>query len=87
MNSLVKTDERWSLVEQKPIEDRQGTGFFNVLKSALFAACGIQTKANRERDFEHGKASTFIIAGIIFVAVFVISVFGVVQLVLSNATP
>ena len=67
-------------------EDRKGTGFINVLKSTIFAASGIQTKANRERDFEHGKPSTFIIAGIIFMVVFILSIIGVVQLVMSLST-
>ena len=68
-------------------EKHQGTGFLNVLKSTLFAACGIQTKTNRERDFEHGKPSTFIAAGIIFMVIFILGIIGVVQLVISVATP
>lgn len=68
-------------------EERKGTGFLNVLKSTMFAAGGIQTKANRERDFEHGKPSTFIAAGIIFVVLFILSVVGVVQLVMHYAAP
>jgi len=67
-------------------EKRTGTGFLNILKSTMFAAGGIQTKANRERDFEHGKPSTFIIAGIIFMVVFILSIVGVVQLVMSLST-
>lgn len=68
-------------------ETRKGTGFLNVLKSTMFAASGIQTKANRERDFEQGKPSTFIAAGIIFVAVFILGMVGVVQLVMHYAAP
>jgi len=68
-------------------EKRAGTGFLNVLKSTVFAACGIQSKANRERDFEHGKPSTFIIAGIIFVLVFILSIVGIVKLVMTLAVP
>ena len=71
--------------EKKP-EERTGTGFLNVLKSTMFAASGIQTKANRERDFKHGKPSTFIIAGIIFMVIFILSIVGVVQLVMSLST-
>ncbi len=74
------------MTEQK-IEKRKGTGFLNIMKSTLFAASGIQTKGNRERDFEHGKPSSFIIAGIIFVIIFIVSLIGIVQLVISVATP
>ncbi|VAW60064.1 hypothetical protein MNBD_GAMMA08-2881 [hydrothermal vent metagenome] len=75
--------------EKKADENRKraGTGFLNVLKSTIYAASGIQSKANRERDFEHGKPSTFIIAGIIFVALFILSIVGVVKLVLMFAVP
>jgi len=69
------------------IKTRKGTGFLNVLKSTLYAAGGIQSKANRERDFEHGKPSTFIIAGIIFMVVFILGIVGIVQLVMTVATP
>lgn len=68
-------------------ENRKGTGFFNVLKSTMFAASGIQTKANRERDFEHGKPSTFILAGLIFVVIFIFGMIGIVQLVMTLAAP
>ncbi len=74
-------------MDKKNLEQRKGTGFINVLKSTMFAACGIQTKANHERDFEQGKPSTFIIAGIIFVVIFVVGMIGVVQLVMSLSTP
>ena len=64
----------------------KGTGFLNVIKSTLAAACGVQTKANRDRDFTHGKPSTFIIAGIVFVIVFVLGMYGIVQMVMSLAS-
>lgn len=60
--------------------------FFTVLQSVFAAAIGVQSKKNRQRDFEHGKPLTFIIAGLIFVVVFILSVYGVVQLVVSSAT-
>ena len=73
-------------MENQKTDSRKGTGFVNVLKSTIFAALGVQTKSNRERDFENGKPSTFIIAGIIFMVVFILSIMGVVNLVLSTAT-
>ena len=58
--------------EKTEIESkRHGIGILNTIKSTIAAACGVQTKSNRERDFEHAKPSTFIIAGIIFVIVFI----------------
>lgn len=58
---------------------------FSFLASIFAAAFGVQTKANRERDFQEGKFSHFIIGGIIFAVVFIFAVIGIVQLVLHNA--
>ena len=74
-------------MEIKKTNKLKGTGFLNVLKSTLFAACGIQTNTNRERDFEQGKPATFIAAGIIFVVFFILTIIGVVQLVIKFAAP
>jgi len=68
-------------------EQRKGIGFWGTVQSTIAAACGVQTKANRERDFALAKPSTFIIAGVIFVIIFILSMYGIVQLVLSVATP
>ncbi len=57
----------------------------HVIGSVLAAAIGVQSSKNRERDFKHGKASTHIIADIGFTALFGLTVFTVVKLVLSNA--
>ena len=52
---------------------------------SLFAGWfGVQSKANRDRDFEHGKFSHFIIGGIIFAVLFVLFVVGLVQVVMST---
>jgi hypothetical protein len=52
---------------------------------SLFAGWfGVQSKANRERDFEHGKFSHFIIGGIVFAILFVLAVVGIVQIVMST---
>jgi hypothetical protein len=56
-----------------------------VFMSTVAAAFGVQSSANRERDFTRGKASQFIVMGIIFTVLFVFAVVMVVRLVLSNA--
>jgi hypothetical protein len=52
-----------------------------VVASVLAAAFGVQSTANRERDFTQGSAKTFVIAGIIFTALFVLAVITVVRMV------
>ena len=42
-----------------------------MIVSALAAAIGVQSSANRKRDFERGRAGPFIALGIIGTALFV----------------
>ena len=54
-----------------------------IIRSTLAAAIGVQSKKNRERDFEEGNAGAFIAAGIILTDLFITTVLGVVQWVLA----
>ena len=56
--------------------------FWQLLKSTFSAFLGVQSDANRERDFTQGKMSHFIWMGLLFGLVFVLTIIGVVQLVL-----
>ncbi|MFA5495230.1 MAG: DUF2970 domain-containing protein [Porticoccaceae bacterium] len=60
-------------------------GFKSLVFSVLAGALGVQSNKNRERDFKQGKISTYIIAGLVFTALFITVVVGVVKLVLHNA--
>ena len=66
-------------------QNKKGVTFLSFLTSLFAGAFGVQSQKNRERDFEHGKFSHFVIGGIIFAIVFVLVVIGIVQLVLSAA--
>ena len=57
--------------------------FLQIALSVVAAAFGVQTQANQDRDFANGKPVVFIIAGLIFTLVFVLSIIGVVKLVLA----
>ena len=52
-----------------------------VVQSTLAAAIGVQSKKNRERDFEEGNAGTFIVAGILFTVLFIATIVVVVSAV------
>ncbi|MDH3886620.1 MAG: DUF2970 domain-containing protein [Desulfobacterales bacterium] len=52
------------------------------MKSTSSAFVGVQSNANRERDFSRGKLSHFIWMGLLFGLLFVLTLIGVVQLVL-----
>jgi hypothetical protein len=53
-----------------------------VMLSVVAAAFGVQNSKNRERDFSRGNPLVFIMAGLIFTVLFVLTIVGVVYLVL-----
>jgi hypothetical protein len=57
----------------------------HVVRSVLAAGFGVQSKKNRERDFQHGKPVVFIVTGIVFTILFIFSVIMVVSTVLEQA--
>lgn len=57
----------------------------SFMGSIIAAWFGVQTKANRDRDFEQGKFHHFVIGGIIFAVLFVFFVIGVVKVVMHSA--
>ena len=59
--------------------------FGQLLLSTFSAFIGIQSNANRERDFKHGKISHFILIGLLFGLVFILTIVGVVNIVLNLA--
>ncbi|WP_323844504.1 DUF2970 domain-containing protein [Microbulbifer magnicolonia] len=58
--------------------------FGQVVLSTLAAAIGVQSSKNRERDFKGGSIKTYIAAGVIFTALFVLTLVLVVKTVLGN---
>ena len=67
--------------------DRQSKpSFIKLLFSALAAAFGVQSKRNLEDDFNQSSAIPFIIAGIVFTVLFILTLIWVVDIVLANAS-
>ena len=50
--------------------------------SVMASFFGVQSSANRERDFEHGRFSVFVAAGLLMTLIFLLGVYGLVQLVM-----
>ena len=76
------TDEN----NQQPTENpTKELGPLAIMKSVGAAMIGVQSDNNRERDFEQGKASHFIVAGIIFVIIFLLTIATVVSSVLESS--
>lgn len=57
----------------------KGTGFWAVVQSILAAGIGVQSRANKERDFTHGKPIHFIIGGVIGTIIFIVLIWLLVQ--------
>jgi hypothetical protein len=66
-------------------QDNKPLSLWEMLQSVFSAALGVQSSKNRARDFSRGKPSHFIILGVLFTVLFVLVIFGVVQLVLHMA--
>lgn len=66
--------------------DEKPLSFVEMLQSVLAAALGVQSGKNRSRDFSRGKASHFIILGVLFTSLFVVVLLAVVKVVLHLAT-
>lgn len=59
---------------------------FRVVLSVMAAMIGVQSSKNRERDFAKGRPAAYIIVGLIMTLLFILTVWTVVSLVISNAT-
>ena len=71
--------------ERKSDEDKS-LSFWQMALSTVAAAFGVQSSANRNRDFTKGKASHFILFGIGFTVLFVLAVVMVVRTVLGSVS-
>ena len=58
--------------------------FLQVMLSVVAAAGGVQSNKNRERDFSQTSPMPYIVGGLLFTAVFVLTIVGVVMMVLPD---
>ncbi len=56
--------------------------FRQLLMSTLSAFIGVQSNANRERDFKYGKVSHFIAIGLLFGLVFIGTLVCIVKIIM-----
>ena len=71
--------------ENPPPRRRQS--LLSVFASVFASMFGVQSSKKHKEDFGHGKASTYIAVGLIATVLFVLAVWGVVQLVVRVAQP
>ena len=65
-------------------DENKGTGFWAVVQSVLAAGIGVQSKANKERDFTHGKPLHFIVGGLIGTVLFILFIWLFVQYLINS---
>jgi hypothetical protein len=65
-------------------DEKPSVSFWQILVSVMQASFGVQTQSNHERDFKQGKLLPFIVAAVLFTALFVFTVAFVVSLVLPK---
>jgi len=65
--------------------DNNKNSVIDTIKSVGAAFIGVQSDKNRQQDFQHGKLSHFIIAGIAGIVVFISALIVVVSLVIPNS--
>ncbi|CUS48174.1 MAG: hypothetical protein HLUCCO02_06350 [Idiomarinaceae bacterium HL-53] len=65
--------------EQKPT-------FWDVVMSVLAAMFGVQTERNRRRDFNQKSGVPYIVVGVVFIVLFVLTIFAIVSLVMKFNT-
>ena len=56
-----------------------------VFGSVISSFVGVRSNEKRERDFSRGRARDFVIVGILLTVLFVLAIWGLVQLVMSLA--
>ena len=70
---------------QEPQDQNRKPTLWQVIASVNAAFFGVQSRKNRERDFTRGKASHYIIVGVIMTALLVGVLVLIVKLMLRNA--
>ena len=84
MNNLPQ-DQADSITKKEENNTDKKLPLTHVIVSVLAAAIGVQSKKNQEKDFSaKGSIVTYIVAGIIFTIVFVVTVIAVVKGVLTH---
>ena len=73
--------------QQEKSPSTQGQSLFSVIGSVFASMFGVQSNKKREEDFKHGKISTYIAVGAVATILFILTIWGVVQLVVSVAQP
>ncbi|MGV6827346.1 MAG: DUF2970 domain-containing protein [bacterium] len=71
----------------QPDNQPRGQSTWTVLRSVLASFIGVQSSKQHEEDFKQGKATPYIVVGLLVTIGFILAVWGVVKLVMSVVQP
>jgi len=66
--------------------EQQKPSFWDIVLSVLAAMFGVQTEKNRQRDFNQKSGLPYIVVGVLFIILFVITIFFIVSMVMKFNT-
>ncbi len=66
------------------LQKQADTPFWRVVLSVIQASFGVQSPANRERDFASRSIWPYVVAALLFTVLFVLSIAFIVKLVLPD---
>ncbi|GFZ76355.1 hypothetical protein GCM10011403_19190 [Pseudohongiella nitratireducens] len=67
----------------QPEEKGKKVSFLQTMGSVVAASFGVQSKKNKQRDFQNGSFASFVVGALIFTVLFVAVLLLVVNLVLN----
>jgi len=59
-------------------------GLFQLILSIMAGAIGVQSDRNRERDFERGDFRRFVIGGVVFTTLLILTLIALVRWIIST---
>jgi len=73
--------------QQEKSTSPRGQSLFSVMGSVAASMFGVQSSKKHREDFKQGKVSTYLAVGAVATLLFVLAVWGLVQLVVSAVQP
>ncbi|WP_339767451.1 DUF2970 domain-containing protein [uncultured Paraglaciecola sp.] len=64
--------------------DNTKSGLWDVVKSVAASVFGVQSSANRERDFQQQSFVPFVVVGVIFFIILIVSLILIVSVVIPD---
>ncbi|WP_158771263.1 DUF2970 domain-containing protein [Paraglaciecola sp. L1A13] len=64
--------------------DNTKSGLWDVVKSVAASVFGVQSSANRERDFKQQSFIPFVVVGVIFFIILIVSLILIVSVIIPD---